>query len=160
MRKRPWNRVNLPVYSISSKDNSGHHNMHIITYATAVSMEPKRFICAVYHNSKTLANLTENPHFVLQILQEDQYRLVDLLGKKSGHKIDKIGRLHKRGSLMEWKGFYILKQCLAVMEMKIIQTMDGGDHTCFLCDVIAYKNLNDGNALTVEKLRAHNIVRI
>jgi flavin reductase (DIM6/NTAB) family NADH-FMN oxidoreductase RutF len=159
-RKRPWNRVNLPVYSISSKDLDGNSNMHVITYATAVSMEPKRFICAVYHNTKTIANLEINPHFVLQILHEDQYRLVDLLGKKSGHQIDKISRLTKRQLLTEWNGFKILNNCLAVMEMKIIDQMNGGDHTCFLCDVVAYKNITDGEALTIEILRANNIVRM
>ena len=41
MRKRPWNRVNLPVYSISSKAGD-NNNMHIITYALQISMKPKK----------------------------------------------------------------------------------------------------------------------
>jgi len=159
-RKKPWNRVNLPVYSISSKGADGKENMHIITYATAVSMQPKRFICAVYQNTRTLANLQENPHFVLQILAAGQHRIVDLLGKKSGFEVDKISRLQKRGILTNWNGFAVLKDCIAVMEMKIIGEINGGDHTCFLCDVVAHKNLNDGEALTLDELRKHNIIRI
>ena len=41
--RRPWNRVDLPVYSVSSRLND-QHNMHICTYVSAVSMEPKRYM--------------------------------------------------------------------------------------------------------------------
>ena len=57
MPKRPWNRVNLPVYSIASTDGKGNYNMHIITYAGQMSMEPKRFVCGIYEGTKTLENV-------------------------------------------------------------------------------------------------------
>ena len=158
-RKKPWNRINLPVYSISSKSNR-NTNMHIITYATAVSMQPKRFICGIYHGTKTLINVEASSEFILQLLSEKQYRLVDLLGKKSGKQIDKISRLQKRDELTEWKGYPVLKNCLAVMQMKVVNSFESGDHKCFLCDVVAYKNLNDGKELTVDILREHKIVRM
>jgi flavin reductase (DIM6/NTAB) family NADH-FMN oxidoreductase RutF len=159
IRKKPWNRVNLPVYSISSK-NMDAHNMHIITYASQISMKPKRFICGIYHGTQTLLNVEASGEFVLQLLAENEYRLVDLLGKKSGKKIDKIGRLQKRNELDEWNGFYILKNCLAIMHLKIISSFEGGDHKGFLCDVVAYKNLNEGNILTLDILRQHKMIRI
>jgi flavin reductase (DIM6/NTAB) family NADH-FMN oxidoreductase RutF len=160
MPKRPWNRINLPVYSISSHDGKGHHNMHIITYASQISMQPKRFICGVYRGTKTLDNITNHPQFVLQLLASHQYRLTDLLGKKSGNQIDKITRLEKRKLLSEWKGYKVLSESLAVMELKVISSFDGGDHTGFLCDVVDYKNLNEGKALTLDILREHKLIRI
>lgn len=161
--QRPWNRVNLPVYSISSKDGLGNSNMNIITYAQAVSMQPKQFVCAIYHATKTLQNVQENPHFVLQILAEDQFRLVDILGKKSGNNINKIERLHKRKLLTQWNGFDVLKESLAVMQMNandIIHKGNQPDHQLFLCDVIAYKNLHEGNPLTTKILGEKKIIRI
>ena len=95
MPKRPWNRVNLPVYSISSTDGKGNFNMHIITYANQISMNPKRFVCGIYEGTKTLENVVGHKEFVLQLLSEKQYRLVDLLGKKSGHQFNKMERLEK-----------------------------------------------------------------
>jgi len=56
--RRPWNRVNLPVYSISSKGEN-NANMHIITYASQISMKPKRFICGIYDGTRTLENTTQ-----------------------------------------------------------------------------------------------------
>ena len=41
MMKKPWNRINIPVYSVSSKYGE-KQNMHICTYVSAVSMQPKR----------------------------------------------------------------------------------------------------------------------
>jgi len=159
IRKKPWNRVNLPVYSISSK-TAGNSNMHIITYASQISMQPKRFICGIYHGTQTINNVEASGEFVLQLLAATQYRLVDLLGKKSGKKIDKISRLQKRNELSEWNGFYILKNCLAVMHLKVISSFEGGDHKGFLCDVIAYTNLNEGETLSLNTLREHKMIRI
>ena len=145
------------MYSISSKAGN-ECNMNICTYVSAVSMQPKRMMVAIYENTKTLDLVNKNLHFVLQILATAQYRLVDLLGKKSGHSVDKISRLEKRNLLTEWNEFKILKESIAIMELKVIDTIEGGDHNIFLCDVVAYKNLNDGNALTLDDLRAHKLI--
>jgi len=158
-RKKPWNRVNLPIYSISSK-TSDNCNMQIITYASQISMQPKRFICGIYHGTQTLLNIEVSGEFVLQLLADSQYRLVDLLGKKSGKLINKIGKLQKRNELEEWNGFYILKNCLAVIHLKTISSFEGGDHKGFLCDVITFKNLNEGNIMTLDTLRDKKMIRI
>ncbi len=160
MPKRPWNRVNLPVYAVCSTDGEAVFNMHIITYASQISMNPKRYVCGIYEGTKTLELVSAHHEFVLQLLADSQYRLVELLGKKSGHTIDKIARLEKRKLLSEWNGFPILKDALAVMHMKVINHFPGGDHTGFLCDVTQYKNLNDGEPLTLHILRQHKLIRI
>ncbi len=115
---------------------------------------------AVYAGTQTLELVRRQPHFVLQLLAAEQYRLVDLLGKKSGHTIDKLGRLNKRGLVTDWNGFAILRDALAVMELKMVTIVPGGDHELFVCDVVAYKNLNDGEVLTLDTLRAHGLIRI
>lgn len=134
--------------------------MHIITYASQISMQPKRFICGIYDGTKTLENVETSGEFVLQLLSNTQYRLVDLLGKKSGKTIDKISRLQKRNELDSWNDFYILKNALAVMHLKVLNSFDGGDHKCFLCDVVSYKNIQEGDALTLDTLRHHKMIRI
>lgn len=158
IRKKPWNRVNLPVYSVSSM---GHKpNMHICTYVSAVSMQPKRIMVAIYYGTQTVENIQHSNRFVLQLLSDTQYRLVNQLGKQSGKKIDKIGRLQKRKLLTEWNGYPILQEALAVMELQVLQQIDAGDHCMMLCDVTAYKNLNNGNVLTTNYLNEKGIIRI
>jgi flavin reductase (DIM6/NTAB) family NADH-FMN oxidoreductase RutF len=162
--KKPWNRINLPVYSISSKAGE-QQNMHIITYTTAVSMQPKQYVVAVYNETKTLELINESLHFVLQLLAAHEYNLVKLLGQQTGHKIHKIERLGKRKLLTEWNGFAVLKEAIAWMEMKAIslpvnKSFNQPDHQLFLCDVVAYKNANAGDALTVDILRERKVVRM
>lgn len=134
--------------------------MHILTYVTPISMKPKRFICGIYHGTKTHELLNNADTFVLQLLGENQYNLVNLLGKQSGNKINKLARLEKRQLLSEWNSFPVLKDALAVMLLKTISRFDAGDHTALLCDVEDYKNLNTGNPLTLDTLRDHQIISI
>ncbi len=158
IRKKPWNRINLPVYSISSRfDNM--YNMNICTYTSAVSMKPKQLMVAIYNDTKTLEIVNNSTTFVLQLLAAKQYRMVDLLGKKSGKNIDKISRLEKRKLIAEWNGYKILKDALALIELEVVNTMQAEDHTLFLCTVIDYKNLNEGEALTLDNLREHRLIR-
>jgi flavin reductase (DIM6/NTAB) family NADH-FMN oxidoreductase RutF len=132
----------------------------MITYVTAISMNPKRFICAIYYNTQTLSNIEASGEFVLQVLSDQQYKLVDLLGRKSGKTTDKIRILNKRKELTTWKDFNVLSNCLAVMHLKVLQGFDAGDHKCFLCELVSYKNLNDGNALSLDDLRKRKLIRI
>ena len=156
--RRPWNRVDLPVYSVSSRDND-QHNMHICTYVSAISMEPKRYMVALYEGTKTRELVEATGHFILQLLAQDQYNLIKHLGQQSGHKKDKLALLHKRGLLENHAGFHYLKQALAIIECKVVSTIDGGDHKLFICDVVSWKNLQDGKPLTTGFLQEKKIIR-
>jgi flavin reductase (DIM6/NTAB) family NADH-FMN oxidoreductase RutF len=156
--KRPWNRVNLPVYSISSK-HAEQENMHICTYVSSVSMSPKRMMVAIFNGTKTLELAEKEKHFVLQLLADNQYNLVKLLGQSSGKTINKIGRLEKRKLIGMWKNFKVLKEALAYMELKTINISSAGDHVVFVCDVISFYNNLPGEPLTLNLLRDKGIVR-
>ena len=158
IRKKPWNRTDQPVYSCSSQSGQ-QSNMHILTYVTPISMSPKRYICGIYHGTKTHELVSSSSVFVLQLLQENQYNLVNLLGKQSGHKVDKLAKLQKRQLLTYWNNFPVLKDALALLLLKPINHFDAGDHTAFLCEVTDYKNLNPGNVLTLDTLREHKMIR-
>lgn len=158
LRKKPWNRSNQPVYSISS-GNGEDFNMHIISYVTPISMQPKQYVVGIYHDTKTIELVEKEQIFVLQLMAQEQYPLVGLLGKQSGHSINKIQRLEKRKLLIQWNDFPVLRDALAVLLLKCKTSLEGGDHRIFLCDVLAYKNLNDGTPLTLDYLREKKIIR-
>ncbi len=123
-------------------------------------MKPKRYMVAIYHGTKTLELVKENPHIVLQLLSQKQYGLVNQLGKQSGHRVNKIMRLQKRKLLSAWNGFKILQDAVAVIELKLTDSLDAGDHYLFVGDVVAYKNLQPGDPLTLDELRKRKMVRI
>jgi flavin reductase (DIM6/NTAB) family NADH-FMN oxidoreductase RutF len=72
--RRPWNRVNQQVYSLSTCDSKGNINMNIVTYATPATLKPKSYVIAVYRGTKTHSNLFNKPnaHFLLQGLSSAQ----------------------------------------------------------------------------------------
>ncbi len=156
--KRPWNRINLPVYSVSSGSEE-HSNMHICTYVSSVSMEPKRYMVAIYKNTKTLENIESKGTFVLQLLSSEQFNLIKLLGKTSGHQINKIEKLEKRKELERWKGYLVLKNALAYIELKTMMSYDAGDHIMFVCDLVSFYNNLPGDALTLDILREKKLIR-
>jgi flavin reductase (DIM6/NTAB) family NADH-FMN oxidoreductase RutF len=123
-------------------------------------MKPKQIMVAIYNGTKTLEIVNDSPKFVLQLLAAEQYHMVDLLGKKSGNTIDKIGRLEKRKLITEWNGYKILKEALAITELKVKDSLHAGDHQLFICDIVDYLNLNNGETLTLDILREHRLIRI
>lgn len=156
--RRPWNRVDLPVYSVSSCAGE-QHNMHICTYVSAVSMEPKKYMVALYDGTKTRELVEQNGRFILQLLAKEQYKLIKHLGQQSGHKKDKMALLKKRNLLAEHGQFLFLKEALSIIECRVTATMDGGDHKLFICDVVSWKNLHEGDPLTTGYLQDKKIIR-
>jgi flavin reductase (DIM6/NTAB) family NADH-FMN oxidoreductase RutF len=156
-KQKPWNRVDQPVYSISSFAH-GKSNMNICTYAVPVSLKPKQFIVAVYNGTRTLTNVQANPEFLLQYLTRSQSRLVNLLGKKSGDRIDKMKRLSDEVAV--YNGFHYLRKSMAFVHLRVLSWMPAGDHDCALCEVVAYKNLNDSPPLTLRELKKQGIISV
>ncbi len=157
IRKKPWNRLDLPVYSVASHD--GHrHNMNICTYASQVSMQPKRYMVGIYKDTKTLDNVAGQRSLVLQLLSTSHLDLIARLGKQSGRTKDKLKTLSKR--LMTYQGYQVLSDALAVIELQVITLTDGGDHMLALCDVVSYRNIAEGEALMLHHLREKKLIAI
>jgi flavin reductase (DIM6/NTAB) family NADH-FMN oxidoreductase RutF len=155
IRKKPWNRVDQPVYSISSAAE-GSANMNICTYATPVTLHPKNYVVAIYKNTRTLELVQRNPKFILQFLEKSQYRWVNLLGKKSGKETDKISLI--RDEIFFLGPYPILSRALAYVILEVSHWIDAGDHFCAFCRVNNYKNLNNGTPLTTHFLRKKKII--
>ncbi|GDX48791.1 MAG: flavin reductase [Bacteroidota bacterium] len=156
--RKPWNRPHLPVYSVSSHYGNDY-NMHICTYVTAVSMEPKMMLTALYHGTKTIDLVSKQKQFVLQLLNQHQVSYVRLLGKQSGFKRDKIKWLRDRDLLIPFNGYFIFRECAAAMLIDVKDTITSGDHTCFIGLVKQHQNINPDDILTTEQLRLHGIIR-
>lgn len=148
------------VYSLATYGAEGL-NMNIMSYVSAVSMKPKRYSAAVYENSKTLENLQNSSHAVLQFLSVHHLDLIRVLGKKSGLSYNKEEYLSKQGALDEWKGYPILKDCTALILLRKISSQEAGDHELFLFDVEKYQTFdNPGQLLRLNHLREKNIISI
>ena len=157
--KRPWNLVDSAVYSLSTS-LEGNHNMNICTYVTPINMNPKIYAIAVYHNTQTLQNIQSSEYCVLQILSDQQYKLVNVLGKRSGFKYNKINYLVQRNMVHDWQHFTVLNQAVASILLHKINCIPSIDHDLYLFEVMKYKVNNQDLPLTLNTLRLHKIISI
>lgn len=156
--KRPWNLANIPVYSLATYAGECV-NMNICTYVSAVSMDPKRYMVAVYHNTQSLHNIQRSDIVVLQLLGKQHFALVNTLGKKSGKSYNKEKYLTKKKELEIWDDKLVLSNCAAWVKLEKRWEKNAGDHTIFLFDVIGFKTNHD-NLLMLDDLREKKLVRI
>ncbi len=156
-RKKPLNRTNPAIWSIASAYN-GQYNMNICSYVTGISMKPSRMVVGVYKNTLTLELVQQSNEMVLQLLASHHYKLVKRLGQTSGLKQEKLRSL--KNPIIQYKNHQCLADALSLINLKIIQQIDAGDHWMMLCDVLNFINLNDGDPLTMDVLREKKLVRI
>ncbi len=134
--------------------------MNICTYVTAVSMEPKFMLVAVYDNTQTAANLSVSPRALLQLLPESLAPVVRICGQQSGKDINKIARLKKRFALKEHQGLPYFADAAGFLELVFEQKYSvGGDHVLAVARVVTHKNLHDVPLLTTDYLKQHGYIR-
>lgn len=156
--RRPWNIINCPIYSLSTQVDSGL-NMNICTYVTAISMKPKMYTVAIGYKSKTYENLRSTDQAVLQILSQDNIKLIRPLGKKSGLKYDKANYLRKKDALQEWYGHSILKNISACLLLKKHRSENlNTDHELFHFTTEKFKTFHEGNVLMFQDLIDQKII--
>ena len=158
MRKKPWNLINAPVYSLATEDQ-GVINMNICTYVTAISMKPKLYLVGVYDGTQTLQNILQKDRAILQLLSKSQINLVTNLGNKSGFKFNKDAWLRKRNLLTNWNGYEVLKDVAAHLLIQKISTQQAGDHLMCLFEVMDYCSYSS-DVLTLDDLREKKMIRI
>ena len=156
--KRPWNIVDVPVYSLATYDGE-NLNMNICTYVTAISMKPKIFMIAVYYNTLTIDRLSEGHNAVLQILNKDHISLIKALGKKSGRSFDKKRYLEKKDLLDSWNGKTVLKNACGYLELAQMDRKDvGGDHELFWFEVKKSKTVSEEGVLMFQDLVRERVI--
>jgi len=172
LQTRPWNRVPQPVYSLSTTRND-RINMNICTYVSPMTMEPKQIMLGIYHHTKTFENLQETRIGLLQILGIHQTRYINALGKKSGMTVDKDTYLRKRVSytasngasdrtsarISDHQSLAYLSDCLAYVYLSVKTWTPESDHDLVFCEVLGWKNIQEGIPLTTTYLKEKKIIR-
>jgi flavin reductase (DIM6/NTAB) family NADH-FMN oxidoreductase RutF len=126
--------LDVPVYSLATLNQDGSTNMNILTYATPVSIIPKRvWSLGLFKETLSEENLRRSGVCVLQLLNERQIDAVPLLGGTSGRNVDKRAECAKLGlaweDLNDHDGFQVLPGCTSYMKMTVNGgVVDAGSH--------------------------------
>jgi len=134
--------------------------MNICTYVSAISLDPKLLLVAVYRGTKTLENCAVGKIVLLQLLTEELAPVVRVCGQQSGNTIDKISRLQKRYSLKQQNDLFYFTNAAGFIELEIEQLLENsGDHVLLVGKVIKAKNLTDETILTTTYLKEKKFIR-
>lgn len=132
----------LGVQTVTTK------NMCIINTAIQVSSEPVHVTAALSKNNFTHNLVQESKQFCISILdQNTPMELIARFGFASGANTDKFeGFAYSTDSLYN----PYLNEALAVLSVKVKETIDLGSHTLFIGEVVEAIDLKQGETLTYD----------
>jgi flavin reductase (DIM6/NTAB) family NADH-FMN oxidoreductase RutF len=149
-----------PLLAITTAHQGGSNGLIAATgvFASILPEAPRVFV------ELAKANLTHDlvlasGVFALHLLPatpaqalETSLSMVRVLGMRSGRDGDKLGMFPSRSGVT---GSPILTDALTYVEARVVATLDGGELTGFLGDVVGGERLHDGEVLTARILREH-----
>ena len=127
-------RLWSPLAAVTSHHN-GKANAQIAVAISAASIVPDRprILVQIYKGNYSHGLIWASGSFALNFLTGDQLNFIKAFGLVSGADRDKLdGFAWEMGKL----GNPIFDGCAGHLECQVINTMDGGDMTCFLANVV------------------------
>ncbi|HKE91406.1 MAG TPA: flavin reductase family protein [Gemmatimonadales bacterium] len=124
-----------PVVAITC-EHRGKRNGMILDSAIRASIVPTipRVAMFVHKFNTSHDMIFASGRLALHLLKRDQFELIHQLGFFHRTEKDKLGGIpHHLGE----SGVPVLDECYAHFECSVINAMDTGSSTCFLCDVLA-----------------------
>jgi flavin reductase (DIM6/NTAB) family NADH-FMN oxidoreductase RutF len=141
-----------PLVAITTA-RGGQANGQIAVSALNASIlrDHPRILIDIWKANFTHHLLVESGVFALHLLGEQNLHLIEQLGLRSGRDGDKLAglRLETRQT-----GSPILLDTLSYLEARVRATLDAGDMTVFLADILDGGILNPGAPLTWPAARA------
>jgi flavin reductase (DIM6/NTAB) family NADH-FMN oxidoreductase RutF len=99
---------------------------------TSLSLDPLLLLICVDKRTVTHQFLEEAQHFAVNILAEDQEQVSRALASRDSEDARRlIGYRHRPGHT----GAPILEDCLAYVECRVTEVLEGGDHSIFIGQV-------------------------
>jgi len=116
-------------------------NMNILTYATPVSVRPKRvWSIGLFKDTLSYENFARERQGILQLLSYDHHvPVVRLLGGRSGRDVDKQRACADLGCAwidLDGEDFAVLPHCVSYVKLSLMgELIDAGSHAVAACQV-------------------------
>jgi flavin reductase (DIM6/NTAB) family NADH-FMN oxidoreductase RutF len=138
--------ISYGLYVVTSRDGE-RLNGQIANAVIQVTSKPSKL--AVVLNKENLTNefVTKSRVFAISVLEEETPMLfIGLFGFKSGRDVDKLSQVSYQ--VGETGAPLVTDHAVAVMEAKVVKTMDVGSHTVFVGEVVGARVIKGGNPMT------------
>lgn len=148
MEKKPLDKLVYGVYIVSLKSGS-IVNAFTASWVSRVSFSPPLIMVAIHKNHYSHQLIQEGKNFALNILDKEQKELARLFYTPVTSESDPRVGVHY---ITKKTGAPILKEALAYLDCQVVSSIDTGDHTIFIGEVIDSEVLKEGQSLTTEEM--------
>lgn len=135
------------LYAVSCADE-GEVNIFTANWLTQASFEPPLLAISVENDSKSLPMIQRSRKFTVNVLRAGQRELAGKLGKSAMQHPDKlVGVEYTAGS----NGCPVLRDALAWVACEVRHTVEAGDSTVIIAEVVDVGMLGEGQQLTMNE---------
>jgi flavin reductase (DIM6/NTAB) family NADH-FMN oxidoreductase RutF len=133
IKKTALRMIPYGLYVLTAENKDGEVAAAAVNWVTQVSFEPPLVVVGVKANSRAHTLIKETKTFALNVLGKGQQGLAFTFFKpatKEGSKIS--GEPYRSGKF----GSPILESAPAYVECKLVETVEKGDHSVFIGEVV------------------------
>jgi flavin reductase (DIM6/NTAB) family NADH-FMN oxidoreductase RutF len=122
----------------------------LIAFATQISVDPPRYVIGISRENHTHGVIRGASHVAVHVLTRDDCDLARLFGGRSGDRIDKFDRCrwHRGPDRVP-----LLDDCPRWFVGRIVDRLEGGDHTLHVIEVVEASCERDGPRLTYQQVK-------
>jgi len=147
LKKQVLRTFTYGLYAVSCA-NEGEVNLFTANWLTQVSFDPPMLAVSVEKISKSLPMILRSRNITVNVLRSGDRELAGKLGKSDLRDPDKlVNILFHRGL----NGCPILDNALAWVACEVRNTVDAGDSTLIIAEVIDVGMLREGQPLTMNE---------
>lgn len=145
LKKQVLRTFTYGLYAVSSA-HEGEVNIFTANWLTQVSFDPPLIAVSVENVSKSLPMILHGRKFTVNILRSGDRELAGKLGKSALQHPDKLVNITFHLGL---NGCPVLNDALAWVACDILNTVEAGDSTLIIAEVIDVGMLSEGQPLTM-----------
>lgn len=131
------------VCVVCSRNETTRHGMTVNSF-TSVSLDPPLIVVTLANKARTWNLINETGLFSVSILRQNQKSIADRFSGKDDGENDRFTGIETR-DLPD--GLPVMIDCLAVLEAKIINTVDFENSTLFIAEIIYSEVQTQGKPL-------------
>ncbi|HVB74128.1 MAG TPA: flavin reductase family protein [Ktedonobacteraceae bacterium] len=146
-KKRVLRTFTYGLYAVSCA-NEGEINIFTANWLTQVSFEPPLITLSVENDSKSLPMIQRNRAFTVNVLRSGQRELAGKLGKSALQHPDKLAGIEYTPGA---NGCPILREALAWVACTVRHTVEAGDSTVIVAEVVDVGMQGEGQPLTMNE---------
>ncbi|MDA1035742.1 MAG: flavin reductase family protein [Chloroflexi bacterium] len=129
--RRAWGKFPTGVSVITTHTEGGDPYCTTANAISSVSLDPLLIHLSLGKDGATCANIVRERRFGINILRSDQEELARFFATASSDERQKLPSAHE----VTEHGTSLLTDALVVMDCKVVQEVEAGDHIVFIAEV-------------------------